>query len=193
MSKTELKIIEPLIYTIRGRRVMLDSDLAKVYGVTTARLNQQVRRNLKKFPADFMFQITRSDFQCLMLQIATSKKGRGGRQKPPFVFTEHGAVMAATILNSSQAIAMSLYVVRAFIKMREALAGSKELSKKLARLERKLTKRLDIHEEAILRLFAEIQELVNPPLPQPEPPKRKIGFGAFYRPRSPEGLTRDHP
>ncbi len=173
MSDTNLKFIEPTIHLIRGRRVMLDSDLAKIYGVTTTRLNQQIRRNLKKFPDDFMFQLNAVEFKRLMLQFATSKKGRGGRRKVPFVFTEHGAVMAATILNSPQAIAMSLYVVRAFIKLREALAGSEVLSKKLADLERKLTKRLDVHEGAILRLFDEIRELLNPP---PPPEKPKIGF-----------------
>jgi hypothetical protein len=176
MPETDLKPIEPLIYSIRDRRVMLDSDLAKIYGVTTARLNQQVRRNLKKFPDDFMFQLNANEFEHLMLQFATSKKGRGGRRKLPFVFTEHGAVMAATILNSPQAIAMSLYVVRAFIKLRETLAESKELSKKLAHLERKLTKRLDVHEEAILQLFTEIRELLKPPPPGEDQPKRKIGF-----------------
>ena len=176
MSETDLKPIEPLIHSIRGRRVMLDSDLAKIYGVTTARLNQQVRRNLKKFPGDFMFQLNTREFERLMLQIATSKKGRGGRRKLPFVFTEHGAVMAATILNSPQAIAMSVYVVRAFIKLREVLAGSKALAQKLADLERKLTSRLDVHEEAILKLFTEIRKLLNPPPPQPEPKKRQIGF-----------------
>ena len=177
MSQTDLKLIQPLIHSIRGHRIMLDSDLAKIYGVTTARLNQQVRRNLKKFPGDFMFQLNASEFERLMLQFATSKKGRGGRRKLPFAFTEHGAVMIATILNSPQAIAMSLYVVRAFIKLREALAlpGNKELSKKLADLERKLTKRLDIHEGAILRLFTEIRELLNPP-PHKDQSKRKIGF-----------------
>lgn len=170
-----LKHIDPLIHFIKGRRVMLDSDLAKIYGVTTARLNQQVRRNLKKFPGDFMLQLNSDEFEHLMLQNATSRSGHGGRRKRPFVFTEHGALMAATILNSPQAITMSLYVVRAFIKIREALASNKELSKKHSDLERKLTKRLDIHEDAILRLFAEIRELFNPPRHEDQP-KRKIGF-----------------
>ena len=176
MPKNRLKRIAAFIHHIRGRRVMLDSTLAEIYGVTTARLNQQVRRNLKKFPMDFMFQLNSDEFRYLMLQNATSKKGSGGRRKLPFVFTEHGAVMAATVLNSSQAVAMSLYVVRAFIKLREALAGSKEVSAKLAALERKITKRLDIHEEAILRLFEEIRTLLKPAPPCEDKPKRKIGF-----------------
>src|SRR3989338_10218276 len=178
MSESSLRRFKPLVYLIRGKRVMLDSDLAQIYGVTTTRLNQQVRRNLKKFPADFLFQLTPREFKRLMLQIATSNTGRGGRRKRPFVFTEHGAVMIATVLNSPQAIVMSVYVVRAFIKFREVLASGKELAKKLAILERKLTSRIDIHEKAILRLFDDIRKLLNPPPPQLEKPKRKIGFQA---------------
>ena len=97
---TALKPIECLIYLIRGRRVMLDADLAKVYGVTTARLNQQIRRNLEKFPGDFMFQLSTKEFKRLMLQSATSKKERGGRRKLPFVFTEHGAIIAANLCSA---------------------------------------------------------------------------------------------
>lgn len=175
MSESSLRRVEPLIYFIRGKRVMLDRDLAKTYGVTTARLNQQVRRNLKKFPADFLFQLTAKEFEHLMLQIATSNRGRGGRRKLPLVFTEHGAVMTATVLNTPQAVTMSVYVVRAFIKFRETLAGNKELAKKLTALERKLTSRINIHEKAILQLFADIRELLNPPLLEPKP-KGKIGF-----------------
>jgi hypothetical protein len=175
-NQINLGRIQPLIRYIRGRRVMLDNELANIYGVTTARLNQQVRRNLKKFPSDFMFQLTAMEYERLMLQTATSKKGRGGRRKLPLAFTEHGAVMVATILNSSQAIAMSLYVVRAFIKLREALSGNKELSRKLSDLENKLTKRLNIHEAAIVKIFSEIRELLKPPPPQENQPKRKIGF-----------------
>lgn len=164
------------IFFIRGRKVVLDADLAHVYGVTTARLNQQVRRNLNKFPKDFIFELTKAEFDRLMLQIATSK-GRGGRRKPPWAFTEHGAIMAATILNSERAVAMSVYVVRAFIKFRKLLAGDKNLAAKLVELEQKLTERLDVHEEAILKLFAEIREILNPQPPlDNEKPKRRIGF-----------------
>src|SRR5262245_26577226 len=97
------------ILVLRGQRVLLDADLAMLYGVTTARLNQQVRRNPQRFPRDFRFQLTGKEFSVLMLQSATSKPGRGGRRKPPFVFTEHGAIMAATVLNSPQAVEMSIY------------------------------------------------------------------------------------
>src|SRR6267142_2730151 len=123
--------IEPAIRIIRGRKVILDADLAAIYGVTTARLNQQVNRNLKKFPQDFMFRLDREEFLGLMLQNATSKKGRGGRRKLPYAFTEHDAVMAANVLNSEQAVAMSVYVVRAFVKLREVLSSTEQLAKKL--------------------------------------------------------------
>jgi hypothetical protein len=173
---TRVKKIENKIYFIRGKRVMLDRDLAAVYQVTTVRLNQQVRRNLKKFPPDFMFQLAPREFERLMLQIATSKKARGGLRKRPLVFTEHGTVMAATVLSSPRATAMSVYVVRAFVQFREILSANQELAKKLSDLEGKLTSRLDVHENAILRLFAEIRDLLNPPLPPPFPEKPPIGF-----------------
>ena len=165
------------IFFIRGQKVILDADLARTYDVTTARLNEQVKRNLTKFPEDFVFQLSASEFALLMSQIATSNVGRGGRRKLPWAFTEHGAIMAATVLNSERAVAMSVYVVRAFVKFRKLLAGSKDLAKKFAKLEKKLTKRLDIHEKAILKLFAEIREILNPPPPtEGEKPKRQIGF-----------------
>lgn len=176
MNRDNLKSIHRLVCFVRGLRVMLDSDLARIYGVSTARLNQQVRRNLGKFPNDFMFQLTPNEFEHLMLQTATSKKGRGGRRKLPLVFTEHGSVMVATILASPQATAMSVYVVRAFVKLRKVFMESKELAKKLTDVERKLASRLDIHEKAILRLFIEIRELLNPSPPQSEFKKRRIGF-----------------
>jgi len=110
-----------------------------------------------------------------MLQIATSKKGRGGRRKLPLAFTEHGAIMAANVLNSRRAAQMSVFVVRAFVKMREALAQNKELAAKLAELERKLTDRLDDHEKAIVQILDEIKKLMEPP-PAPEPKRREIGF-----------------
>ncbi len=170
------EMIKQRIFLVRGQRVMLDFDLAEVYGVTTARLNQQVRRNLKRFPSDFLFQLNSKEFEHLMLQFATSKKGRGGRRKLPLAFTEHGAVMVANVLQSEQSVAMSVYVVRAFIKLREALAGNKELAKRLENLERKLTGRIDTHEKAILQLFSEIRKLLDPPLPKAEKPKHQIGF-----------------
>jgi hypothetical protein len=111
-SPIPIERIERAIYLVRGEKVMLDSDLAALYGVSTARLNQQVNRNIERFPEDFMFQLTNAEFKGLMLQIATSKTGRGGRRKLPLVFTEHGAIMAANVLNSERAGRMSVFVVR---------------------------------------------------------------------------------
>jgi hypothetical protein len=160
--------IEKLIYLIRGQKVMLDSDLAEIYGIPTHRLNEQVRRNLSRFPADFAFQLTRQEFTTLISQIAISKKGRGGRRTMPCVFTEHGAIMLASVLNSPVAVEASVRVVRAFVRLREILASNRELSQKLAELERKL----EGHDGAIRNLFEAIRQLLSPP----EPKSRKIGF-----------------
>jgi len=168
--------IEPVISMIRGQRVILDSDLAKIYGTSTTRLNEQVKRNKNRFPSDFLFELTEHEWKSLMSQIAISKKGRGGRRKLPYVFTEHGAVMAANVLNSERAVAMSVYVVRAFVKLREVLASTSELAEKLDALERKLAGRLNVHEKAIIELFAQIRKLLKPPPPQPQPKRRRIGF-----------------
>ncbi len=111
-----------------------------------------------------------------MLQNATSKKGRGGRRKPPLVFSEHGAIMAANVLNSKRAVQMSVFVVRAFVKMRSMLSDNKELAGKLAELEKELKKRLDVHETAIVGILQRIMQLIEPP-PEPDAPKRRIGFG----------------
>src|SRR5437870_1622467 len=171
-----------MIRVIRGQKVILDSDLARLYGVSAKRLNEQVRRNRERFPEDFMFQLTSEEFaklksqtspSNLRSQIATSRS-HGGRRYLPYAFTEHGAVMAANVLNSERAVAMSVYVVRAFVKLRKVLAESKELATKLEDLERQLTGRLDLHEKAILKLFAQIKDLLDPPPPQPN--KRRIGF-----------------
>ncbi|MEA3181116.1 MAG: hypothetical protein QOI59_4639 [Gammaproteobacteria bacterium] len=145
------------ILELREQRVMLDADLAELYGVATSRLNQQVRRNLERFPKDFMFQVTAEEHAALMLQNATSKPVRGGRRKPPLVFTEHGAIMAATILNSGRAVKVSVYVVRAFVRLREVLASNKELAKKLEKLERKL----DSHDQAIVGILKTIHDHMN--------------------------------
>ena len=125
------------IRVIRGQRVLLDSDLAALYGVATKRLNQQVRRNMGRFPADFVIELTNQDVAALRLQIATLKPSRGEHRKyNPLAFTEHGAVMAATILNSPQAVAMSVYIVRAFVRLRTLLEGNAQLARKLDALEK---------------------------------------------------------
>jgi phage regulator Rha-like protein len=135
-----------------------------------------VKRNADRFPDDFVFQLTAEEFASLMLQIATSKKGRGGRRKLPLAFTEHGAIMAASVLNSPRAVQMSVFVVRAFVKMREVLAQNGQLAEKLAELERRLTERLDVHEKAIVHILGEIKKLMEPLPPQSEPKRPEIGF-----------------
>jgi phage regulator Rha-like protein len=166
--------IDSVIRTIRGEKVILDGDLAAVYGVPTKRLNEQVRRNRARFPVDFAFQLSWKEDNDLRSQIATSSS-HGGRRYRPYAFTEHGAIMAATILNTERAVQMSLFVVRAFIKMRQAMAANKALLEKLQELEKKLTKRLNAHEQAIVYVLAELRKLMEPPL-LPEPKRRPIGF-----------------
>jgi len=167
--------VEGLIRLLRGQRIILDADLARVYGVPTKRLNEAVSRNHEKFPSDFAFTLKPQEVASLRSQIATSK-GRGGRRYVPVAFTEYGAIMAATVLNSPRAVQMSVFVVRAFVKMREALGANRQLAEKLAELERRLTDRLDVHEKAIVHILEEIKKLMEPLPPGPEPKRREIGF-----------------
>jgi phage regulator Rha-like protein len=160
--------VESRILIVRRQRVILDSDLAALYGVTVKRLNQQVNRNQERFPADFMFQLTSTEDKALRLQIATSKKGRGGRRYLPYAFTEHGTIMAATVLNSARAVEMSVFVVRAFVRMREMLAKNRQLAAKINELDR----RLETHDTTIQDIIEAIKELMVPEGPS----KRKIGF-----------------
>ena len=141
--------IEKSIYLIRGQKVILDSDLAAIYGIPTFRFNEAVKRNRDRFPGDFMFQLTREELGILISQNAISKPGRGGRRTLPYVFTEHGAVMAANILKSPLAVQMSIIVVRAFIKMREMLIEQRDLAKKLINLENKYDKQFKVVFDAI--------------------------------------------
>jgi len=175
-------LIDNMILTIRGQKVILDRDLAALYGVPTFRFNEAVKRNRKRFPDDFMFQLTSEERAALTSQIAMSKIGRGGRRTLPYAFTEHGAVMAANILHSDKAIQMSVFVVRAFVKMRAMLTTHKDLAAKLGALERALTKRLNIHERVISDIIQQIMSLLNPPPPEPDPPRKQIGFVVGERP-----------
>jgi ORF6N domain len=160
------------IQLIRSQRVVLDTDLAAFYGETTKRFNQQVNRNLARFPGDFMFQLSQEEFASLRLQSATLKSGRGQHRKYlPYVFTEHGAIMAATLLNSPRATALSVYVVRAFVELRGLLASNRELAVKVHSLERKVS----VHERNIAELVDEMAKLLAAPTPMPAP-KRPIGF-----------------
>jgi ORF6N domain len=160
--------IQSRILVIRGHKVMLDSDLAELYRVSTKRLNEQVKRNKGRFPADFMFQLSTEEVQTLRSQSATSNRGRGGRRYRPFVFSEHGAVMLTTVLNSSVAVQASIQVVRAFVKLRELLGTHRELAKKLADLE----KRIEGHDEEIMAIFEAIRQLMEPP----DKPSKRIGY-----------------
>ena len=178
MTRQVLRNIDNEIHLVRGQRVMLDSVLAEIYGVSTKRLNEQLKRNRKRFPADFAFQLTAQEFMNLKSQFATSSSdlrsqiatssAHGGKRKAPWVFTEHGAIMLASVLKSDIAIQASVRVVRAFVKLREMVAANAQLAAKLKELER----RLDSHDEAIVDLFAALNRLLEPP----EKPKRKIGF-----------------
>ena len=160
-----LKIAER-IRTFRGFRVILDSDLAALYGVPVKRLNEQVRRNLSRFPRDFAFQLDNQEVAILKSQFATSSWG--GKRKPPRAFTEHGAIMAATVLNSPRAIEISVFVVRAFVRMREAILVHAQLGKRLDELERKV----GTHDRAIGQILDAIRQLTQPPeIPQ----RRRIG------------------
>ncbi len=164
--------IEPLIHEIRGESVILDSDLAALYGVPTGTLNRQVKRNKERFPGDFCFQLTGEEFGSLRCQIGISNEGRGGRRYLPYVFTEHGAIMAASVLNSPRAVEVSVFVVRAFVKLRQLALTHKDLGRKLNELERKV----GAHDDAIRQLIASIRQLMTPP-GEPKP-KRRIGFKA---------------
>ena len=155
------KRILSTIMIIRGEKVILDSDLAALYGVETRRLNEQVRRNIDKFPDDFMFQLTKDEFDNLKSQIATSTSGWGGRRKPPLVFTEHGALQAANVLSSQQANKMSVFIVRAFIRLRKMVLANEKLSRKFAQLE----KRVSDHDEILVELVREIRKLIDSPKP----------------------------
>ena len=184
--------IDSRIVEVRGQKVILDADLAAIYGVPTKRLNQQVRRNADKFPPDFLFKLTlqeaevlrrsRSQFVTLKhrpnrSQNVTGSLKRGQNIKyQPYAFTEHGALMAANVLNSPRAAQMSVFIIRAFIKMRAALTDTRELSRKLAALETELKSRLDTHEAAIVDVLQRIMRILDPPPPPSEPPAPEIGF-----------------
>jgi hypothetical protein len=152
---TVLEPVEPLIREIRGERIILDADLARVYGVPTKRLNEQVRRNAERFPQDFMFRLTETEADSLRSQIATSNAGRGGRRYLPYAFTEHGAIMAAYILNSPRAVKMGVFVVRAFVALRREAGRFEALGRKLAELERTQ----NLHGEDIQMIFTALRQL----------------------------------
>lgn len=182
--KTNQKI-EKMILTVRGQKVVLAADLAELYGVPTKRLNEQVKRNAERFPDDFVFRLTHKEFAwlqeqglitadghaALRSQIATLKSGQHAKYLP-LVFTEHGAIMVATVLNSPEAVKMSLFVVRAFVQMREQLAANAAVLKRLAEIDKSLLE----HDSALTEIWTVLQPLLEPLLDSPELDKRKIGF-----------------
>ncbi|MDE3036522.1 MAG: ORF6N domain-containing protein [Nitrospirota bacterium] len=179
--------LEPLILVIRNQRVILDADLARLYGVTTKRFNEAFKRNRQRFPNDFAFQLTDAEFNNLRSQFATSSlqhaestgihprwsqivtTSHGGRRSCPWAFTEHGALMAANILRSERAVHMSVFVVRAFVRLREQIAANAAILKRLAEIDRTLLQ----HDTALLDLYEKLLPLLQPP---PDQPKRRIGF-----------------
>ena len=163
--------IAQAIVIVRGQKVLLDADLAALYGVETRRLNEQVRRNAERFPGDFVFQVTPAELANLKSQFATSSWG--GRRKRPLVFTEHGAIMAAMVLNSPRATEVSVYVVRAFVQLRDTLLAHKELAKRLDQLETRIERKFSSHDQAIAGILDAIRQLMAPPEPRK---KRPIGF-----------------
>lgn len=158
--------IERQIYFIRGQKVMLDSDLAELYGVPTKVLVQAVKRNAKRFPVDFVFQLENQEVMALRSQIVTSKPGRGGRRYKPYAFTEQGVAMLSSVLNSDRAIEVIVQIMRVFVKLREMVASNKELAKRLDELEKKYDEQFGV-------VFDAIRELMTP---HDEEKKKKIGF-----------------
>jgi len=162
------------ILVLHGHKVLLDEDLAALYGVETKVLVQAVKRNAARFPADFMFQLTAPEWAALRSQFVTSKPGRGGRRYPPYAFTEQGVAMLSSVLGSQRAIAVNIEIMRAFVRMREMLASNQELAKRIDQLEARIGKKLATHDEAIAAILSAIRELMNPPAPK----RRGIGFTA---------------
>jgi len=162
-----VEVIANKIYLIRGQKVMFDFDLSELYGVETKYLIRAVKRNPERFPPDFMFQLNKEEFKNLRFQFGTSKWG--GRRYLPYAFTEYGAVMLASVLNSSRAVKMSIYIVRAFVKLRQIFSSYEKLDKRLVYIERKVLE----NRNEIINLWRVIKELLSPP---PEEPKRRIGF-----------------
>jgi hypothetical protein len=182
LERYEVQGIENLILTVRSQKVILDADLTRIFGVSTKRLNEQARRNIERFPPDFTFILTNQEVRNLKSQIATSSSGlhrsqiatgltHGGRRKLPIAFTEHGAIMAANVLNSLQAMKMSVFVVRAFILMRRELISRSEMEKRLLKVESILL----AHDDHTRNIYEKIRPLLLPP-PEPEAPKKRIGF-----------------
>ena len=173
-TSVPVQFIERRIYLIRGHKVMIDADLAELYGVPTRELNQQVQRNRKRFPEDFMFQLTKEEAEALRSQIVISKPGRGGRRYQPYVFTEPGVAMLSSVLSSEHAIEVNITIMRAFIRLRQMMESNEELNRKFAAVIRKLS----IHDKYFRVVFDELKKLTE----HPSPPRKAIGFKIIDNP-----------
>lgn len=183
MQLVPVEQIERLIHLARGEKVLLDADLAVLYGVPTGALNRAVKRNATRFPPDFMFQLTAEEAGILKCQIGTSSLGHGGRRRSlPYAFTEQGVAMLSSVLRSERAVQVNVAIMRAFVSLRRMLAGNESLARKLAELER----RLEGHDQAIKSLFDAIRELMAPPAK----PKREIGFHALGKETTTGGVAK---
>jgi len=186
-SLIPIERIQRTIYLLRGEKVMLDQDLAILYGVSTGNLNKAVKRNLDRFPPDFMFQLNHQESEGLIFQFGRSK-GRGGRRHFPYAFTEQGVAMLSTVLRSDRAVQVNIAIMRAFVQLRRVLGSHVELARKLSELE----KRIEGHDDAIRSLFEAIRQLMNPSVP--DQPPREIGFhvkeDAAPHPKKPKSTHR---
>jgi len=172
-SSLASEIIAQKIYLIRNKKVMLDFELAELYGVATKRLNEQVKRNIHKFPEEFMFKLSSDEWKTLRSQFATSNIGRGGKRYPPYAFTEHGTLQVANVLNSPKANEVSIFVIKAFLKFREVIYSHLELKKQIEKIESQLAN----HDEEITAIFKVIKELIQ----KPQKPKKEIGFHTSFK------------
>ena len=168
------EIIENKILLIRGKKVLLDSSLAQLYGVPTKSLNLAVRRNIARFPENFMFRLTRKETDCLRFQFETSNRGRGGRRYLPYVFTQEGVAMLSSVLNSERAIAVNIQIMRVFVRLRELMVSHKDLARKIEELEAKFRK----HDENFVIVFAAIKKLLEVPR---FPGKKNLPIGCHVR------------
>jgi hypothetical protein len=172
MELIAVPVIEKRIFVVRGRRVMLDEDLADLYGVETKRLVEQVKRNLMRFPEDFMLQLSKEEAAALRSQIATSNRGRGGRRYAPYVFTEQGVAMLSSVLRSKRAIAVNIEIMRTFVELRRVAGSFTALQEQLEALEREMAGRLDKHDKQLEQIFKSLHQLIVPP----QRSKRPVGF-----------------
>ncbi len=173
-----VQLIEQRIYLIRGHKVMIDQDLAELYEVETKVLNQAVKRNLARFPEDFMFQLDKAEFDSLRSQFVTSNKSKGGRRYLPYVFTEQGIAMLSSVLNSEKAIQVNIAIMRTFVQMRKLLVTNEELARRIDELEKNTNTRLKKHDDQIRAIFEAIKKLIKATIPKTTEPARQIGFMA---------------